>query len=567
MIAPHRATEPLLPRVAAIDVGTNSIRLVVAEALQDGAYRVLDDEKETARLGEDLSDHGRLSPEAMDRGAAAIERMARIAASYGVTAVRAVGTCAVREASNRDEFLAMVKRRAGLSVQVIDAEEEARLAFSSVSQAFEIEPLSAAVADIGGGSTELVLSAGGIIERIHALPLGAVRLTGRFNPNDSGSESAFRKMRAHVESVVCEKVDEPPFRPSLMFGTGGTFTALAKVALRRGDATHGADRLPFALFGHEMSREEVVDTLEWLRRMPLRERARVPGISAQRAEIFVAGLTIVEALMDHLRVDRLKIHDGGIRDGLIIQMFDDLFPGRRESDTGAAMRMRNVRRFARACHYDLAHSEHVTRLALQIFDRLAPRFDRTGLTWANPHGREMLEAGAVLHDVGQMISYARHHKHSYDLIVRSGLPGFSRREIRVIANIARYHRKARPKERHPGYSKLSNQDQRSICHLAGILRIADGLDRDHTQRVRSVATEMLADAVRFTLTCHGDESTNVAAAVKKGNLFLDAFKTRIEFAVERLDAARKPAAEAADGEAREVWATFPRVNRHPEDDV
>lgn len=514
-------------RVAAIDVGTNSIRLVVAESDPTVRFRVIEDVKETTRLGSGLYHSGRLDPDAMARSIAALQRMRQIAQDYHVDRIRAVGTSAVREASNGDAFVEQARRQAGIEIEPIDAEEEARLAFVSVATAFDLDERRVAVADIGGGSTELVFSAGGVIDAIHKLPLGGVRLTELFCRRNGSGKYHFAEMRRRIDDTIREIVGEPPYPLEMIIGTGGTFTALARAVLLRG-AAGGNGRFPFAVRGVELSHAELQDSLNWLRRMTLDERRRVPGINAQRAEIIVAGVCIVERLMKRLHVGKLRIHDGGIRDGLLARMIDELGAAPIRPPYFSRSALAAVRGFARRCRYDKPHSEQVARLALSLFDQLAESLpDSSGAAWAGREARDLLQAAALLHDVGWLIAERDHEKHSYDMILHANLELYSRRELEIIANIARYHRGPGPRLKDPHLRNLNDDDQRLVCHLAGILRIADGLDRDHLQDISGIRVAVEADGVYLTVLADPRPENNLRVARRKADVFEAAFHTRV----------------------------------------
>ena len=519
-VAPHR-------RVAAIDVGSNSIRLVVGETDPLTKYRIIEDIKETTRLGGGVFDDGRLSQSAMEASIRAVERMKEVALACRVDRIRAIATSAVREASNRAEFLDLVERRTGIRLEVIDPEHEARLAFSSVANIFELDDRRTAVVDIGGGSTELILSSGGMIDQVHPLPLGAVRLTERFQ-GENGREK-FDELRKHVDKVIDDNLGPPDFQPYLIIGTGGTFTSLGRVAIRHGSSGVGNGRFLFAVRGYEMRHADVIYFLEFLRRLPLDERRKVAGLSGQRAEIIVAGVCIIERLMEHFGVDRMRVHDGGIRDGLLAEMIDDLGfraePPRRHPPTS----LEAVRRFAERSRYDSAHSEHVARLALRIFDQLIEFNPDAVGTWGHAEARHLLHAAAILHDVGMAMSYRRHHKHSYDMVLHADLPGCTRREVEIMANLCRYHRRRGPSRRHDAFRRLGDDDQRLVRHLAGILRVADGLDRMHMQDVLDVRVTPTSTRTIFDVIAYVEPRENMRAAKSKVDGFELAFGVPAKF--------------------------------------
>lgn len=533
-------------RVAAIDVGSNSIRLVVGETDSLTKYRVIEDIKETTRLGGGVFDEGRLTHSAMEASVRAVERMKEVALACRVDRIRAVATSAVREASNRAEFLDLVERRTGIRLEVIDPEQEARLAFSSVANIFELDDRRVAVVDIGGGSTELILSSGGMIDQVHPLPLGAVRLTERFQGAD-GREK-FDDLRKHVDKVIDERLEGADYQPYVIIGTGGTFTSLARVAIRHGSSGVGNGRFLFAVRGYELRHADVIYFLEFLRRLPLEERRKVAGLSGQRAEIIVAGACIIERLMEHFGVDRMRVHDGGIRDGLLAEMIDELGfraePPRRHPPSS----LDEIRDFASRSQYDAAHSEHVARLALRIFDQLI-EFNPDALgTWGHAEARHLLHAGAILHDVGVAISYKGHHRHSYDMVVHAGLPGCTRREIEIIANLCRYHRRRGPSRRHEAFRRLGDDDQRLVRHLAGILRVADGLDRMHMQDVLDVRVTPTSTRTIFDVIAYVEPKQNMRAAKEKADVFELAFQipTRFVFTPQKDAPAQVPKLEEVE---------------------
>ncbi len=512
-------------RLAAIDVGTNSIRLIVAEAYGEGNYRILDDERELARLGRGLAASGELSDDAMALAATAIAHFRRIAEGYGAQRIRVVGTAAVREASNGERFIALVRERAGLLMETISAEQEARLAFLSAAHAFDLRSIPTAVVDVGGGSTEIVLSQGGVVEQVFTLPLGAVRLTEAFGGPEQSSGERFEEMRDAIRRTVGEHIGRPAVEPELIVGSGGTFETLAKIAMA---IEEGSRAQTATVRGFDMRRKEVREILDWLRSLPLAKRVRVPGLSPQRAEIMVAGVAIVHTVMKELAVKRMRAHDGGIRDGLLLQMTKEFFAGGADAAGGpgseARAKMRAVRHFAAACNYERKHCYHVAGLALQIFDQLV-RDDRAPEgEWRTADGRALLEAAAVLHDCGYHITYSKHHLHSAHLITHSDMPSFSRRELEIVANIARYHRGQEPKTSHEDFARLDKRDRETVRLLGAILRVADGLDRTHVQNVRRVAVRWPregddAGTLTLVIDAPADPAVDIWGSARKAGLF------------------------------------------------
>lgn len=516
-------------RVAAIDVGTNSLRLVVAESDPSSRFRVIEDVRETTRLGAGLYSTGRLHDEAVELSLQMLERMRGILRSAGVERVRAVGTSALREAQNGPEFIEAARCRAGLNIEVIEADYEARLAFASVANAFDLDDLRVAAVDLGGGSTEVVLSSEGLIDAVHKLPLGAVRLTEMFGSADKPGEYRFGEMRRAVDRLIDDALGESPWTPDLLIGTGGTFTALAKMSIRRGALPHREGRFPFALRGYEMPRSEVSDLLEWLRRTPLDQRRRIPGLGERRAEIVVAGICVIDRLMDRFGVERLRVHDGGIRDGLLMELFDELGVGDCRTPDATREALSAVRAFARRAEYPKEHSEHVARLALRIYDQLAAQSPAGAPGWARRDAREVLQFGSLLHDVGLLVGLPRHHRHGADMIAHASLGPLKRHERTLIAALARYHRRRGPRASDRLIRRLGDDDRRLVAHLVGILRIADGLDRLHRQSVTDVVVHAEPREVRFEVRATENPAVEIEFARRKADVFESAFRARATF--------------------------------------
>ena len=462
----HSAKEHLAqPRLAAIDVGSNTIRLTVAEVEPDGTYRILDEEREMVRLGHDMDRTGRLSEDAVERALAAIGKMKAIADGFEVKEIRAIATSAVREAANGRAFTREVFRQHKVRIDVISGEEEAELAFRSATRHFSLDGRSSAVVDIGGGSLEVILAAGTVIDQIHSLPLGAVRVTERLVRSDPLRDKHWKVMRQEIDRGIRAGIGRLPHRAEIMVGSGGTFTALAHMAKWQREGRHGSVQ------GYMFTPAELVHLLDRLREAPLDGRRQIPGLSADRADIIVGGAAVIARLVKRLGTQQILVNERGIRDGLMLGMIADLRGQSAVAQPVSGDRMEWVRLFARKCRSNERHCDHVANLALQIFDGIRARYR------IPPIGRDVLQAAALLHDIGYLISHSKHHKHTYHLIIHGDLPAFSPREVELIANVARYHRRAFPKRSHANLAGVSDDDRRLISQLSGILRVADGLDR------------------------------------------------------------------------------------------
>ncbi|HEY4309924.1 MAG TPA: Ppx/GppA phosphatase family protein [Pirellulales bacterium] len=482
----------LAHRLAAIDIGTNSVRLMIVEPLRDGTYRILDEEKETTRLGRNLAKTKRLDPVAVEESLNALRRMKQIAAGFQAREVRVIATCAVREAKDGQEFCRRAKEEIGLDVEVISGEQEGRLAFYSVARNFPLAGKNVAIADIGGGSTEIILASGDMIEAIYTTPLGAVRLTDEFLGGGDVQLDDFERLLDSIDRKLRREIKKRFFVPHILIGSGGTFTTLAEMVM----ATKGQNGLP--LRGYEVTHAEVRHLLDRLRKMPAKARRNVTGLSSDRADIIVAGIAIIDRLMRRFKVNRLQVHNRGIRDGLVLTMIDSTLGTTSQDPHDQDLA---IERFAAGCGVDLAHGRQVARLAGSIFAQLAEHYQ------LRAEDRPLLEAAARMQDVGYLIDYDKHHKHSYHLILNSRLAGFPPQELELIANIARYHRGGKPKAKHANYDRLPAADQERVRRLAAILRIAGGLDRSHSRVVRDVEIKFSPRAI--TMNVIADELPEV----------------------------------------------------------
>ena len=314
--------------------------------------------------------------------------------------------------------------------------------------------------------------------------------------------------------------------PELLIGAGGTFEALAKLSMGRFGPTPGP-----LIRGYDMERSEVRRLLERIRAMSVKDRAKLPGISPNRAEIIVAGAALVLALMKRMTIDRLRVHDGGIRDGLLLTMVHEMFPQDGASSAAEDPKdpMRSVRRFSQVCNYERRHCSHVSRLGLQLFDQLVRDHGLTFDGWEATRARVLFHAAALLHDIGYHIDYKKHHLHSYHLILHSALRGFSRREIEIIGQVARYHRKGLPKLKHKAFAKLGLEDRDLVRTLSAILRVADGLDRTHMRLVKSIKLRIEDEFAHFDLEAESDPAVDVWGAERKADLWYKVFGLNTSF--------------------------------------
>ncbi|ODT02602.1 MAG: hypothetical protein ABS52_13155 [Gemmatimonadetes bacterium SCN 70-22] len=470
-------------RLAAIDVGSNSIRQIIADVSPEGRIRVLDEMKAAPRLGTGLDRAGRLGEDAMGHALEALQRMATLARQYGVAKVEAVATSAVRDAANGRTFLDLVRRETGLRIRLLHGEEEARLAYRSALAHFDLARGRSVVMDVGGGSLELAMAADGLVERLVSLPFGAIRMTEQYL-GLAPSRKDVRTLRQAVRDEIRKALPLRDWRGAQLICSGGTFTNLAGIFLYRQGSPSAAGRV----HGTRVPREELEHIIDLLRACSPEERAHVRGLNVERSDIILAGLVVAAEVMARIESRELQVSAYGIREGLLLESAHvPTIP----ADRGEA-RERSVRTFAERCHYEAPHAQHVRQLALQLFDAVGARLG------CGAGDRQTLADAALLHDVGYHINYDKHHKHSYHLILHADLLGMSPVEQVVVANVARYHRGAAPRRKHPTFGRLDRATRDRIARLSAILRVADGFDRGHVGAVQRVKVRWTDRALRLT---------------------------------------------------------------------
>lgn len=460
---------------AAIDLGTNSFHLLVARVQADGSFDVLTTDKEVVRLGSGAGELRQLTPDAMQRGIDALRRFRRIADAYGAT-IDAVGTSALREAVNRDEFVRRARDETGITVEVVSGAEEARLIHLGVIQTLPVYDERILVVDIGGGSTEFVVGRGTDVAVARSVKLGAIRLTDRFFPEGRVRAGAAEECRRYVRSFLAPAMaDVRHHAPFRAVGSSGTILNLARMIA----ASEG--RAPDGRSGDVFGRRQLHGVVDQLlaHRTPAK-RAATPGLDERRADIIVAGAILLDEIVELLGIDEMLVSEAALREGILL----DRAARRDRPDVAHRLgdiRRRSVMRMAAAFHEDIVHIRRATGLALRLFDELGAE---QGL---GPDDRDLLEAAGLLHNVGLFISHAAHHRHSYYVIRHTDqLDGFTDHETELIALIARYHRKSLPRPSHVEFQALDPADQRRVSLLAGMLRLGIALDRSRRGVVGSL---------------------------------------------------------------------------------
>jgi exopolyphosphatase/guanosine-5'-triphosphate,3'-diphosphate pyrophosphatase len=522
-------------RIAAIDIGTNSIHMVIADTTQLGTFDVVDREREVVQIGRGSFRDGRLRSEAIRATVEALARFADLARRQNVDRILCTATAAVREARNGGAFLSAAREASGVSPRVIPAEEEGRLVYLAVKAAVQLDDSPSLIVDIGGGSVQLVVGTREKLLLATSAPLGALRLSERMEMKDPPTKGDLNRLRRHVQRGSREALKRVlELEPTRAYGSSGSIQALA-------ETTHWAEK--GQAIGHI---NEHVLTLEGLKRtarrlsaMTLAERERLPGIDDKRAEIILPGAVVLEHVLKAAELDGITISDFGVREGLVTDYI--AYHAEEISKLGAIedLRLRSVLGLLNKFGADGKHPRHVASLALSIYDglRASHRLPESQ--------RELLYFAALLHDIGSAIGYDGHAEHSYYVIKNGNLRGLSAEEIELVANVARYHGKARPRKRDKPYRDLTKKDRRTVRWLAGILRIAEGLDRSHYQLIKAVRVVRRKSGVSLLVTATRNARLEIWAARQRTGVLERVFGASVRVASDpAVEARRRDRAEA-----------------------
>jgi exopolyphosphatase/guanosine-5'-triphosphate,3'-diphosphate pyrophosphatase len=505
--------------LATIDIGTNSIHLLIARPTGNNRFEVIDREKEVVRLGSGSGDMKRLAPDAIERGLDALRRFQQVATSRGAH-VYAVATSAVREAENRNEFVRRARDEAGVHVAVISGAEEARLIRLGALQAVPAYEQRHLVIDIGGGSTEFVIGEGAEVLGARSLKLGAIRLTERFGLAGAVKRKAVEECRQYIRSYlapVARMAKSLGFEVAI--GSSGTIVNLAEMArAARGEApvrqvsgiTIDADGLTKVI--------AVLVACE-----SLDDRMAIPGLDPKRADIVLGGALVLEQAFASLGIEEMVVSDFALREGVLL----DALRRRDKTSIGHLrdLRYESVMHVAALAPGEADHAEHSTELALRLFEQTSSLHD------LDASYEELLEAAGFLANVGLLVSHDRHHLHSYYIIRNSdALAGFTDEEVELIAQVARYHRKSAPKPTHSEFAALSAEAQQVVRVLAGLLRIGVALDRTRTSAVRDVSTQATKRQLEIQLHGDGDMSLERYTAEARKGLLEEALGVDVAFA-------------------------------------
>ena len=502
--------------IAAIDAGSNAVRLSVARAYSALDIEPLHHERYSLRLGEGVFLRHRFSEEIFKRGVKAFKHFREIMDEFGVTRYRAVATSAAREARNRNAFVRHIKRQTGIRLEVISAIEESRLGREAVQAALGPESPPRCIVDLGGGSLEITVLRDHTVLHSAQLPAGTVRLMTTLNLPDAIRPVQAEQVRKYVRALLESKL---PQRPNLggevAVALGGNAETLMNVA--PGPRLHGLPTLEISLL-----RERLPGILQ----RDVRERMKAYAVRRDRADVMgIAAITLV-TLGRYLNVDCFAIPSVGVREGALQDIARDAFSRKEPHRYNAAARQLLVgaRSFGRRLDYDHTHAEHVRELSVLLYDQLQP------VHHLPAQSRVLLEAGALLHDIGHRVSHRGHHKHGEYLTQNGDIPGLEGRDRAIVAALVRYHnRKSEPAGHHVAYSSLNNTDKRITRRLAAIIRIAEGLDHSHRQRVTNLHASFQRGAAGLQVEARGDAAEDLRDAERGAELFEKEFHVRLHF--------------------------------------
>ncbi len=503
-------------RIAALDLGTNSFHLLIAEVHPDGTFTPLAREKEMLRLGDVVSREGHITPDAADRAVATVRRMKLMADAADASEIAACATSAIRLAANGDTLVDRIELEAGVEVEVINGLTEARLIFGAIRASVLLEPAPALCFDLGGGSLEVMVGDAGGLDWATSENVGVARLTTDFVHSDPISKRDRRELRGYLERAL-EPVATAVrhYEPKLVIGSSGTLEDLAHMTAARRD-----ENVPVSLNQLAFTRNEFLPLHELILRSKASERRRLEGLEARRVDLIVAGSTFLATAMELFDFDELTVSEWALREGILLDAIGHHDPA-DWSDDPRAIRRASVHGLARRCSAPEEHSLQVAKLALELFDATE------GLHGLSAEDRELLEYAALLHDIGEHVAHDGHHRHAAYLIRNASLRGFAPEEVNLLAALARWHRRGDPKAVDEADALGSGGEER-LRKLAAILRIADGLDRGRSQAVIGLDVRVNPSLVLVRIASDRDVELEQWGARRKRELFEKVFGRELE---------------------------------------
>lgn len=502
--------------IAAIDAGSNAVRLSVVRAFSALDIEPLHNERYPLRLGENVFVRNRFSEDVFKKAAKAFRHFREVMDEFSVSHYRAVATSASREAANRKAFVKRIRQKSGIRLDIISGAEESRLGREAVFSSVGPDCQARCIADLGGGSLEVSILRDHQVLQMAQLPVGTVRLMTTLSLHGVIRPTQAEQVRKYLRALLESKLPSSPnLADGLTVALGGNAETLAVFA--PGPRHHGLSTLELPLL-----RERLPELL----RMDVRERMKAYGVRRDRADVMgIAGIIFV-TLGRYLNVRSFAVPAVGIREGLIQEIAKDAFSRKEPHRYTAAARqaLMGARSFSRRLEPDPRHAEHVRELSVQLFDQLQP------LHHLPSEARVILEAGSLLHDIGHSISHKGHHKHGEYLAMNGDISGLEGRERALTAAVVRYHnRKAEPADHHISYAALNTADRRLARRLASLVRIAEGLDHSHRQRIASLRATFQRGAVGLHVQARGDASEDIRDAARSSELFENEFHTKLYF--------------------------------------
>lgn len=489
-------------RIATIDIGTNSIHMVVADALSMGTFEVVDREREVVQVGRGSFRSGRLRRDAVGRCVDALTRFVRLARRLQSDRILCTATAAVREARNGGAFIQEARATAGISPRVIPADEEARLIYLAVKAALQLGTEPALIVDIGGGSMQMVVGDRARMQMTASAPLGALRLSELWLDSDPPSRDDISRLRRHIRresEAALKRVAK--LRPTQVYGSSGSIHALAQLDHWE---THGGP-VP-QINGYRLEREALERITRRLAKMSLAEREQLPGLDARRAEIIVPGAMVLLHVLEATGADAITISDYGVREGLVTDYIANHTVEVKELAPIDDLRLRSVVQLLNKLQSYGPHPRHVAQLAMSLWDSLRRVHRLPAET------RDLLHYAALLHDVGSVLNFDGHTEHSAYVIRNGNLRGLSAQEVEMVASVARYHGKGRPGKGDRDYRDLPKPSRRAVRWLAAILRVAEGLDRSHYQLIRGLRVVRRGGRLDILVTARRDAQLELWAA-------------------------------------------------------
>lgn len=497
-------------RAGAVDVGSNAIRFLAAEFSAPAKYSVLDQIRTPVRLGHDVFLTGRLTPEAMDAAVEALKSYRERMDALRVPLYRAVATSAVRDSDNGEEFVGRIREESGLELEAITGAEEVRLVHAAVRSRIDMGRERWVLADLGGGSLEVSLVDAEEIHWSVSHGMGSVRLLEELSVAGDEPGRFSRRLQEYAATLRIPLAGRG--RYAGLIATGGNIEALAKLAPGV-DQEDSVSVLPLARL------REIIDTLV---RLPYRQRVTELGLREDRADVILPAALVYERLCVLAGLDGIHVPHTGVKDGILIDLVDDYVGHEPHREKQDQVVFQGALALGKRYRFDIAHGRHVAALALSMFDQTA-RMHKLAR-----EDRRLLMAAALLHDVGVFINHRAHHKHSLYILLQSELPGLTPTEIRMVGNIARYHRKSEPASHHDEFMALDEKDRERVTRMAAILRLADALDRERRQHVRDVHVDVTDDHVILEIAGTGDLLLERWAVQKKAGLFERTFGREVD---------------------------------------